>query len=121
VHTFHEGNHILEAIGKVASAAFVAAGASAGALSEDVALGGSDVTGQVAERELTLAASPLDLVGRDAADEAHSPFSHLLEIVQKLFAVHNSILPAFEFAVIDRQDDDTRLDRNPAIICCLEY
>jgi hypothetical protein len=92
MHAFDEGNHIREPIRKIASAAFVAARAPAGALCEDVALGRGDVAGQVAESELAFATSSLELVRRNASDEAHGSFVYLLEIVEEFLAVHACFL-----------------------------
>src|SRR4029077_12147011 len=80
---FGKAHHLLVSISEFLVAAGIAAMASGDSFGEHVAVDGSDVAHEVAQRELAVAVRPFDLVGGNAAGDAHGASVDFVEVVEE--------------------------------------
>src|SRR4029077_12301187 len=76
VRFFHEGEDVVEAVGELFAVRGVAAGLALNVFGPEVAFDDGEVARKVAESELSRRAGPVELVGRDAARDAHGALAH---------------------------------------------
>jgi hypothetical protein len=80
---FGKTHHLLVSIGEFLAAAGIAARAPGDRFGEHVAVDGSDVAHEVAQRELAGAVGSFYLVGRNAAGDAHGAAVNFVEVVEE--------------------------------------
>jgi len=80
---FGEAHHLLVSIGEFLAAAGIGALAPGDTFGEHVAVDGSDVAHEVAERELAFTIRPLQFVSRNEACNAHGAAVDFVEVVEE--------------------------------------